>query len=85
MQKIGAGEAKDAFGKIMDMIKTEPVMIERYGRPHAVVLSADEYAYYEELERRRLARKLQAVEERGFLGPEKSRKALERMLSDPDD
>jgi len=43
MQSIAAKEAKTHFGELMDMVQREPVSIKKYGRPVAVVISAEEY------------------------------------------
>ncbi len=43
MKAIGAREAQNNFGALMDAAQREPVMIEKYGRPSAVILSAQEY------------------------------------------
>ena len=43
MKAIAAKEAKNNFGEMMDTVQREPVTIEKYGRPIAVVMSAREY------------------------------------------
>jgi len=52
MQSIAAKEAKTHFGELMDTVQREPVSIEKYGRPVAVVMSAEEYKQFK-LERLR--------------------------------
>lgn len=43
MQRISARDAKNGFGRLIDMARAEPVAIEKYGRPVVVVLAAEEY------------------------------------------
>jgi prevent-host-death family protein len=43
MQNMSAHDAKARFGQLLDTARREPVIIERHGRPVAVVLSTEEY------------------------------------------
>ena len=43
MQHISAREAKNGFGRLIDLARAEPVSIEKFGRPVVVVLSVEEY------------------------------------------
>jgi len=52
MQSMPAKEAKVHFGKLMDTVQREPVSIKKYGRPVAVMMSAEEYKQFK-LERLR--------------------------------
>jgi len=52
MQSIAAKEAKTHFGELMDMVQREPVSIKKYGRPVAVIMSAEKYKQFK-LERLR--------------------------------
>jgi len=52
MQSIAAKEAKTHFGELMDTVQREPVSIKKYGRPVAVMMSAEEYKQFK-LERLR--------------------------------
>jgi prevent-host-death family protein len=38
-----ASEAKNKFGLLMDMVTKEPVVIEKHGREHAILLSKSMY------------------------------------------
>jgi prevent-host-death family protein len=49
MRKIAALEAKNRFGELLDNAQREPVMIEKHGRPVAVMVSAQEYKDLEAL------------------------------------
>ncbi len=42
MKKVTATEASKAFGQLVDDVQSEPVTIERNGRPVAVVYSYEE-------------------------------------------
>jgi len=46
MQSIAAKEAKTHFGELMDTVQREPVSIKKYGRPVAVMMSAEEYKQF---------------------------------------
>ena len=43
MQRIAAREAKNSFGRLIDMARAEPVAIEKHGRAVVVVVSFEEY------------------------------------------
>ena len=50
MRTVAAREAKNEFGRLLDTAQREPVTIERYGRPVAVVLSIEDYERFEALD-----------------------------------
>lgn len=41
--KMTATEAKNRFGQVLEQAQSEPVFIEKSGRPHSVVLSLKQY------------------------------------------
>lgn len=43
MRSISARDAKNSFGKLIDMARAEPVAIEKHGRTVVVVLSVESY------------------------------------------
>lgn len=43
MKNFSAGDAKNKFGLLIDTARIEPVVIEKHGRPVAVVCSVEEY------------------------------------------
>jgi prevent-host-death family protein len=51
MKRVSANEAKQRFGEVLDAAQRAPVIIERHGRPRAIVLSYDDFA---EAERQKL-------------------------------
>lgn len=50
MQHMSARDAKNAFGKLIDIARAEPVAIEKHGRPVVVVLSLESYEQLRALE-----------------------------------
>ncbi len=43
MRSVTASEAKNKFGQLLDMARSEPVRIKKNGRDVAVVLSPDDF------------------------------------------
>ncbi|ABS65802.1 prevent-host-death family protein [Xanthobacter versatilis] len=43
MKSLSAREAKNEFGRLIDLARAEPVTIEKHGRPVVVVMSVEEY------------------------------------------
>lgn len=43
MKQISANEAKQSLGKVIDAVQREPVVIQRYNRDAAVMLSVQDY------------------------------------------
>lgn len=43
MQSMSARDAKNGFGRLIDLARAEPVSIEKYGRPVVVVMAVEEY------------------------------------------
>lgn len=43
MQRMSARDAKNGFGRLIDIARAEPVAIEKYGRPVVVVLAFEEF------------------------------------------
>ncbi len=56
MKTLAAREAKNKFGQMMDSVQSEPVTIEKNGRPVAVVLSIKDYQASEQLKLEALKR-----------------------------
>jgi prevent-host-death family protein len=44
MQNMSAKDAKYGFGRLIDLARSEPVVVEKHGRPVVVVLSVEEFA-----------------------------------------
>lgn len=47
MAKITATDAKNRFGQVLEMARTEPVHVQKNGRDVAVVISPEEFLRYE--------------------------------------
>ena len=43
MQHLSARDAKNGFGRLIDLARAAPVSIDKYGRPVVVVISVEEY------------------------------------------
>lgn len=67
MSIFGASEAKNEFGRLLDTAQREKVVIEKKGRPVAVLLSIQEYERLEKAEDQLWLSKAQAAEAEGFL------------------
>lgn len=49
MTRLSARDAKNRFGEMLDAAQRAPVTIEKHGRPVAVVVSAEDYAFIEQM------------------------------------
>jgi prevent-host-death family protein len=54
MMQVTATEAKNRFGQMLDACQAEPVIIEKSGRKHSVLLSMREYEALQKTRDRRL-------------------------------
>ncbi|MEW6121688.1 MAG: type II toxin-antitoxin system Phd/YefM family antitoxin [Pseudomonadota bacterium] len=43
MHRMSARDAKNSFGRLIDLARAEPVAIEKYGRSVVVVIAVEEY------------------------------------------
>ncbi len=50
MRTLTATEIRHKFGEVVEGLKTEPVLVEKSGRPVAVILSYEAYERLQELE-----------------------------------
>ena len=50
MKALSAKDAKNNLGRMIDMARTKPVVIEKHGRPVVVVLVHEEYERLKQLE-----------------------------------
>jgi antitoxin Phd len=74
--KTSATEIKNHFGEYLDEAKLEPVMIEKMGRPVAVMISNKEYERLLAIEDAYWAHRAIAAEKEGFIGAKASMKLL---------
>lgn len=70
MKATNATEAKNRFGQLMDMAMTEPIAIDKKGRPVAVLLSYTEYSRLAELDDRYWGEKAMKALQNGFVAEE---------------
>ena len=84
MRVLAAAEAKNGFGKMIDIVQREPVTIKKKGRAVAVVLSMEEYSNFELLEDQWWGDRAEEAMKEGFLGTEESAKFLERIRNAKD-
>jgi prevent-host-death family protein len=43
MQALSAKEAKNGFGRLIDLARAEPVLVEKHGRGVVVVMAVEEF------------------------------------------
>ena len=78
---FAATEAKQKFGEIMDAARKSPVIINKSGRPHVVMLSIETYNRPQEYEDQYWEAKADEGVRSGFLGPEATMKYLLEKLN----
>ena len=74
--KITATEVKNHFGEYLEGAISEPVVIEKTGRPVVVMLSVKEYERLTALEDAYWAEKALKAEKAGYIGQKESAKFL---------
>lgn len=50
MKTLAAREAKYNFGRLIDMARAEPVVIEKHGRPVVIVVAIEEFERLKSIE-----------------------------------
>lgn len=50
MKSISAKDAKYGFGRLIDLARAQPVLIEKHGRPVVVVMAVEEFERLKGLE-----------------------------------
>ncbi|MCE2663126.1 MAG: type II toxin-antitoxin system Phd/YefM family antitoxin [Microcystis sp. M53603_WE2] len=81
MKTLGASEAKNRFGELLDLARREPVQIAKKGRNVAVVLSIEEFERFSELENQLLALQAEKAHQEGFIGTTESEALLSEILN----
>ncbi|MEI6553709.1 MAG: type II toxin-antitoxin system prevent-host-death family antitoxin [bacterium] len=76
-----AKEAKNNFGRLLDEARISPVTIKKNNRNFAVVISAQEYQRFEEMEDSYWATKADTAKKEGFVGAKKSMKVLNDIIN----
>jgi prevent-host-death family protein len=81
MISVTATEAKQNFGACLMNVAGGPILIEKSGKPAAVLMSHDEYQRLMHLENAVLLNAAANAIEEGFLDPQESRAWFARMNS----
>ncbi|TAK78147.1 MAG: type II toxin-antitoxin system Phd/YefM family antitoxin [Gammaproteobacteria bacterium] len=74
--KTNATEFKNHFGEYMQKVYQEPVIVEKSGKPSAVLISYDTFKRLSNLEDFYWGMKAEQAVKEGFLGPTESEKRL---------
>lgn len=80
MKGTAATDAKNKFGQVLEMAMTEPVAIEKKGKPVAVILSFAEYQRLTELDDRNWGEKALKALEGGFVSEEDAKTWLKEKI-----
>ena len=64
--RMSAKEARDRFNDVLGRAyyRNEPTIVEKQGKPMAVVISPEQYERYRQQEKRELFRTIRAIDER---------------------
>lgn len=80
MQNMNSKEAQNNFGSLMNSIVKEPVIIHKYGKPSAVVMSHEEYNKFLMFEDLYWSLKAKEAAKSGFLSVKESKDFLNSIL-----
>lgn len=80
MKNVSSKEAQNHFGDLMHQAVKEPVVIHRYGKPSAVLISYEEYERFLEFEDLYWELKAKEASSKGFLTKQKSEEFLNSIL-----
>lgn len=81
MKTLGASEAKNRFGELLDLARREPVQIAKKGRSVAIMMSIEEFERFLDLENQFLALKADQAKLEGFIGTTESAALLSEILN----
>lgn len=74
--KTNATEFKNHLGEYMQKVYQEPVIVEKSGKPSAVLISYDLFEMFSEMEDFYWGLKAEQARMKGYLSPEESEKRL---------
>jgi prevent-host-death family protein len=80
MKEAAATEVKNKFGQMLETVMSEPIAIEKKGRPVAVMMSIAEYERLVEIEDRYWGEKAVRAIEEGFVSDTDAKALLEGKL-----
>jgi len=81
MQSINSREAQNHFGELMNKAIKEPVIINKHGKPSAVLISHEEYEKFLMFEDLYWELKAKQASNAGFLSKEESENFLNSILN----
>ena len=81
MKTLGASEAKNRFGELLDLARREPVQIAKKGRSVAIMMSIEEFERFLDLENQFLALKAEQARQEGLVGITESEALLSEILN----
>lgn len=85
MKTLTATELRHKFGEVVEGLKVEPVLVEKSGRPVAVILSYEEFERLQELDDAWWGEQAKKAAAEGLLTPEETKAWIaERMNETPD-
>ena len=83
MTTVAATELKNQFGKIIDLARREPVMVQNHGRDTVVIVDHEEFAHLRRLEDAYWGARADEALKSGLIGEERTAKLLSKYdLSD---
>lgn len=77
--KINATQFKNHFGEYMQKVYQEPVIVEKSGKPSAVLISYTLFELFSKLEDFYWGIRAEQAEKEGFLGVEETAKRLKEL------
>ncbi|XVN40858.1 MAG: type II toxin-antitoxin system Phd/YefM family antitoxin [Rickettsia endosymbiont of Argas persicus] len=80
MKSISSKEAQNHFGDLMNQAIKAPVIINKYGKPAAVLISHEEYKKFNQLEDMYWALQAKNASKNGFLSEKDSEDFLNKIL-----
>jgi len=80
MRQAAATDVKNKFGQMLETALSEPIAIEKKGRPVAVMMSITEYQRLIEIEDRYWGEKARKAVQNGFVSEKETRAWLKRKL-----
>lgn len=72
MKTLTATELRHKFGEVVEGLKAEPVLVEKSGRPVAVILSYEDYERLQEIEDSWWGEQARKAAAEGFLSAEET-------------
>jgi prevent-host-death family protein len=80
MNIINSREAQSNFSELMMKVIKEPIVIQKHGKPAAVLISPEEFEKFQKLEELYWALKVEEAEKNGYLSSQDSDNLLNNIL-----